>query len=155
MELLSVLRNKHAAFTLIEAVISLGIICTILLLPANDYRKQQINQQEKLALTQFEYYWRESLKVAFLNQKPCTIVINNTEHKIYYESASFTSGRIVQNLPKTMTSDFNTNQGRSLEFKISGKGTVSPASIYFYTTKKRYKYTIQMLWGQLIAQKST
>ncbi|MBA1435319.1 type II secretion system protein, partial [Lactobacillus bombi] len=58
--------KSQKAFTLIEAVISLGIICGVLLIPSINYQQQLVVQQEKLALLEFQNNWHNLVNDSFL-----------------------------------------------------------------------------------------
>lgn len=146
------LRNRQAAFTLLEAVITLGLVCALLLIPTNDYHEQLVDQQEQLALARFEYNWHTALKTVFITKHSCMILLDNQAHRIYFRSLGLPNHQeMVQDFPQSVTFEFDTNHGRALSLELTSEAMVSPATIVFFTKNKKYIYKIQMGWGQLIA----
>lgn len=57
------------AFTLIESLITLTIVCIVLLLPTINYHQQLELQQEKLALLAFQSNWHNWINDFFYTMK--------------------------------------------------------------------------------------
>ena len=79
---MSLLRiNKLSpAFTLIESLITLTIVCIVLLLPTINYHQQLELQQEKLALLAFQSNWHNWINDSFLYHEVRIISVNQQTH---------------------------------------------------------------------------
>ncbi|NVY97096.1 hypothetical protein HU830_08175 [Lactobacillus sp. DCY120] len=143
-------QSRMGAFTLVEAVITLSLICGILLIPGINYQRQLEIQQEKIALANFESNWNSTVKAAYLNHSLVIVQVNNSQHDILFRVFSQQIQSYHQHLPQSLAC-----YSKKVLIKIK-PNSVQPQTIRFYSklTGNNYYYRIQMKWGRLLVQKS-
>ncbi|UQS83803.1 hypothetical protein [Bombilactobacillus thymidiniphilus] len=149
------LRNKHYGFTLAEAVITLGLVSAVLLIPTINYKQQLPLQQEQLTMINFENNWNNTLKSAFLKQTGGNIQFDNTKHQIRYHLIG-TNDNQIQKFPTDLEFEIGNikNSKNSISFKTADSVMPQTIKAYSKSSQKYYSYTIQMGWGRLIAKKT-
>ncbi|MCT6844314.1 MAG: hypothetical protein M3Z88_05860 [Bombilactobacillus mellifer] len=139
--------SRHRAFTLVETIIALNLICWLIIIPSIDLGQQWQIQQEKLFLLKFQSNWNWSLKRAFLEKSNCVVEFNSAQHIITFRDYRPQTPNVNLTLPKTL----NASLKRNNKLTIHADGSVEPTTIYFVSqlTKRRYTYTVQKHWGRL------
>ncbi|WP_218016040.1 hypothetical protein [Companilactobacillus nodensis] len=143
------LQHQSKAFTLIEAVISLSIFCT--LISVSIYGLQNYRQQieEKQTINQFKVNWHNMLNYSYLNKRRTTFFYEYDTNTMTFNDYT-RSGKFSQEikLPKTLKS----NRGHDITINVSENGANSPRTIELKSTATHriYHYAIQMMWGELV-----
>ncbi|MQS88920.1 hypothetical protein FHL04_03725 [Lactobacillus salsicarnum] len=124
-----------------ETVLTLFITCLLITVGTLQVKNYQQKTEETMFLRQFEDDWQNTLNTSFLTH-------GRNEVDFSSESVSFLSGKknTVLKIPPTLRST-------PKEINVNKTGEISPKTIYFNSEdgKKKYKYTVQMDWGVLIA----
>ncbi|WP_125568316.1 type II secretion system protein [Companilactobacillus insicii] len=141
--------HKSKAFTLIESIISLAIFCTLMSVSIYGLQNYQQRIEEKQVISQFKINWHNMLNYSYLNKKYTRFFYNydtNTMTFVDLMNKKEFSHKIK--LPKTLV---NTKK-RDVEIYVNKDGTTRPKSIEIKSTltHKTYRYTIQMMWGELV-----
>lgn len=149
MSLLRINKFRYA-FTLIESLITLTIVCIVLLLPTIDYRQQLELQQEKLALLAFQSNWHNWINDSFLYHEVRIISVNQQTHCLKFIDPNDPPRSYEQHLPRQLDCRLSRN------FIRIKSGEVTPQTIIFVSaaTNQEYRFKVQMQWGELIEEKT-
>ncbi|WP_409076864.1 hypothetical protein [Bombilactobacillus bombi] len=139
-----------AAFTLIEAVITLGIVCALLLLPTINYHEQLELQQEKIAVIAFQSNWHNLVNDSFLYNEVRDLSFNSQKHQLQFIDPVHPERSYTQKLPAELECRLQK------PFIRITCGEVTPQKIIFTsrTTKQQFKLTVQMHWGEIVEDKT-
>ncbi|MFD1472951.1 competence type IV pilus minor pilin ComGD [Companilactobacillus mishanensis] len=134
-------RQKSRGFTLVETVLTLFITCLLITIGTLQVKDYQQKTEEAMFFRRFEDDWQNILNSSFLTNKRC--YVDFSEAKVIF---SFDNRTTTIEVPETL-------KGNSKHLEVHKSGETSPKTIYFDSTnsKRRYKYTVQMDWGVLIA----
>jgi len=101
--------SRHRAFTLVETIIALNLICWLIIIPSIDLGQQWQIQQEKLFLLKFQSNWNWSLKRAFLEKSNCVVEFNSAQHIITFRDYRPQTPNVNLTLPKTLNASLKRN----------------------------------------------
>lgn len=145
----NLLQHKNKAFTLIEAVISLTIFCTLASVSIYGIHNYQQRIEEKQIISQFKVNWHNMLNYSYLNGKRTRFLYDYDENTMTFTDNSNADKFFHKiKLPKTLK---NTKK-HDVKISVSDNGTTSPNSIEIESalTHRTYNYTVQMMWGELV-----
>ncbi|WP_164505001.1 type II secretion system protein [Companilactobacillus hulinensis] len=141
--------KSRIAFTMIEAVFSLVIFSSIALATGFGIQNYQQRIEEKQTLESFKMNWHNLLNYSYLNKRNGEFIVNNDDRTMTFMDINDRKRYYHQiNLPKTLHY-LNKND---TELYVTGNGESRPRTVIFQSnlTKKKYTYTIQMFWGEVV-----
>jgi len=143
------------AFTLLETVISLTIMCALVSLSVYNLKDYQARVEEKQAIEWFKNSFKSTFNYCYLHNRTAIFYWlpqkNSIQFDILQPSGSEKNYRVLK-LPKTLRVASNS----AIHYAISQHGQGSMMSLKFHSelTHKNYAYKIQFGWGEIIEGKT-
>jgi len=141
------------AFTLLETVITLTIMCTLVAISIYNIKDYQARIEEKQALEWFKSTLKSSFNYCYLHNRTAILYWLPDENSIQFDilqpSGTKKNYRKLK-LPRTL----RVAKKEAIHYAISQSGQAAPMSIKFHSelTKKNYSYKIQFGWGEIIEE---
>ncbi|APX72387.1 type II secretion system GspH family protein [Companilactobacillus allii] len=140
--------KSKAGFTLIEAVFTLIIICSLALATSFGMKDYQQRIQEKQTLEEFKVNLRDMFNYSYLYKR--TSVFQ------YYKDKDYISFRDLSDRDRyyhevKLSKTLHILNSENIVHYVSREGQTSPMTIIFKSelTGKKYIFKIQMLWGEI------
>jgi len=134
---------------MIEAVFSLVIFSSIALATGFGIQNYQQRIEEKQTLESFKMNWHNLLNYSYLNKRNGFFSLDRVDKVMVFQDMSDSSKYYERvTLPKSL----NLISSKNIKLQINGDGESRPRTVIFQSnlTKKKYTYTIQMLWGEVV-----
>lgn len=147
------LQIKQKAFTLLETTISLGIVCSLMIISIYNLKDYQARVEEHQALEWFKDSFKSAFDYSYLHgvATNLTITPNSIEFVANQKTASKKEYYFhkFQTLPKTLQAE-----NSKITYTIFKSGQAAPITIKFDSklTHRQYVYKVQMGWGEIIEQ---
>jgi len=141
--------QSRKAFTLLETVISLAIVCSLAAISIYNLKDYQARADEKQAIIWFKNTFKNTFNYCYLNDKGALILLDPKENTIEFSpTAGSGMKHQIRKLPTTLKLGSNSH----LRYTIYGSGQGGSMSLKFLSTltHKTYTYKIQMGWGEII-----
>lgn len=153
MKKVKLLKSKYirGGFTLIEAVITLSIVCSLILVTSFEVKNFQAKFAEQQTMQQFKNTFKSTLNKSFLSKRDYYVVISKNSSSILFKSSDDKTYLKRIKLPKTL----KYSKTESI-IQIRKTSFVRPQTIKFHSslTNQDYIYVIQMNWGEIIEKKA-
>lgn len=145
-------RNKrftqgHAGYTLLETLITLGLICLLLLLPVISLDRLYRQYQVHFFFTQFEKNMAFTQQAAIVSGRTATVHYHERQCDFMYQWYQDVTKTTEVKLPQTIETSM---KEVSVNFK-AGKGNVDKLPKFTFIdkeNKKKYTYQINMGSGK-------
>ncbi|WP_334333389.1 type II secretion system protein [Companilactobacillus sp. HBUAS59544] len=134
--------TRKEGFTIIETIIGLMIVCSLVAISVWNLKDYQARIEERQTLQWFKGKFKNAMNYAYLNHEDAKVIVDPG-----YLQISNGKFQVQKHLPKTLT----ITTGHQV-FRISKSGETSPRTVIFQSTLtgKKYEYTIQMGWGEIV-----
>ncbi len=143
------MNTRRSAFTLLETVIGLFIICSLVTISSWNLKGYQAQVEEKQSIEWFKNTFKNTMNSCFLTKKVGGLKIDKNKNQLMFSVPRPDGTHKV--LKKTFPQNLEIISKKN-DFDISNNGQISPLTIKFESklTKKIYAYKIQMGWGEII-----
>lgn len=141
--------KKHQAFTLLETMISLGIICSLLIISLYNLKGYQEHVEEQQSLVWFKDSFKNAFNYCYLNKRSGSLFLNQDNNKVTFNLDGKNGKRKIYQ--KKLPAFMSIVSASATGYWISSNGQGAPVTIIFKSalTKKKYIYKIQMGWGEI------
>lgn len=138
---------------MLETTISLGIVCSLLIISLYNLKDYQARVEEYQALEWFKDTFKSAFDYSYLNGvatnmtiAPDTIEFNADQKAATKKEYYFHK---FHKLPKSLTTGNN-----KITYTIFKSGQAAPITIEFKSvlTHQKYTYKVQMGWGEIIEE---
>lgn len=132
--------SKNNAFTTVEAIVSLAISCSLILVALLKIDSFQQRLVFDNAIRQTCMNLKQASRVAAIKHEVVSVTYFAESGNIHFRSVSY---------QKNVKIDSQVKIGNLRNLKISKEGTISPRTLSFYNDKYRETRKIQMMWGKI------
>lgn len=141
------------AFTLLETVIGLVIVCSTIMISVYNLKDYQAHIEERQAIEWFKNSFKSTFNYCYLNHKTANVYLMQNQNRIKFDIQKDNQNKSHNKelkLPRGLKID---NQKKYI-IGVNGQG--GPAVITFHSTltNKIYSYTVQMGWGEISENKA-
>lgn len=147
------LEVKKPAFTLIETTISLGIVCSLMIISIYNLKNYQARVEEQQALEWFKDTFKSAFDYSYLHGVATNLTI--APDSIEFNADQRTTGKKNYRFHKFRMLPKALKAGNSkTTYTIFKSGQAAPITIKFKSslTHRSYSYKVQMGWGEIIEE---
>lgn len=144
---------RRKAFTLLETTISLGIVCSLMIISIYNFKDYQAQVEEHQALEWFKDTFKSAFDYSYLHKVATNMTIAPDAIEFNADQKTATKKEYYfhkfHKFPKSLTAG---NSKRT--YTIFKSGQAAPITIEFKSdlTHKKYIYKVQMGWGEIVEE---